>query len=869
MMLTNIQSLKSKLDELTLIATSKDLDVICLTETWLSEDIEDDLVRISGYKIMRNDRKSRRGGGTAFYVKEGIAFQSLSTDNLPFDMEGTFLDFPSLNIAVLCVYIPPHLNTEKLKMANNRIGETIDAHLNNFPSRQTVVMGDFNHLEVKGICDDHNLTDVVTQPTRGRNTLDHILISEDLKNNYLPSQVFYESPIGKSDHLTLILSPKNLRHKFSEVRMCNVYDYRLSNIKALLCKAQNINWSSIIDPNDDVNLQWSKLHQVISTLMKKTIPQRKVIMTANDKSWMTPLTKTLINEKWTAYRTKDWQRFAYLKNKVKEEVKKAKSIWANKLKNSTNGLWRMTRKLSGKDCKNQLENLITQYRSPQNLAETIAMSIACNDPQTKNTPDNFDDDNWELTISAYEVWNQLRKLRPNKSAGCDDVPNMIYSLLSAFIAIPLCTIFNCSISQRKFPDDWKKGILVPIPKTNPPLLNRLRTVTLLPAPSKIFEKLILQRMRSKIDPLFGNCQHAYRKGLSTATALLQLYDTLTRLSDDQKCHGFALLSLDFTKAFDKVEHNILLAKINGRLPQGFVLWLKSYLSNRPFIVRIQGHTSGEYMTHAGVPQGSVLGPALFSILVGDLPSRQHGNVFVQYADDVNIVIPLQSGDENEIRRQITSQINEVEDWCTENKQSLNTAKTRMMIKTRDNCQNCDFQMNDQPETTDTLKLLGVHFNKNLTWDQHITAMNKKMCQRLHILRVLKNHVSRKELHQVYTAIIQSISDYCCPVFVNLPAKLTNKLKKVEKRAHRIIFGNERNCTCNMDGFTQRRVKLSEDLFKKILDTEDHILRENMPRTLPVSGRLSNFTCRTNKRMHSFFPYLTMLTNGSVTRDNQP
>ena len=203
---------------------------------------------------------------------------------------------------------------------------------------------------------------------------------------------------------------------------------------------------------------------------------------------------------------------------------------------------------------------------------------------------------------------------------------------------------------------------MPIPKTNPPLINKLRTIFLLSEPAKIFEKLILTKMRSDIEPLLGSSQHAYRKGLSTSTALLQLFDKLTRLYDDLQCRGFVLLSLDFSRAFDLVDHSTLLEKMVGFLPNGFILWLKSYLAERPFQVKVQNRLSQVHVCQMGVPQGSVLGPALFSILVGDLPSTRHGHTFVQYADDVNIVMPMLTDSEWEINKNIAEQMQETRNW---------------------------------------------------------------------------------------------------------------------------------------------------------------------------------------------------------------
>ena len=153
-----------------------------------------------------------------------------------------------------------------------------------------------------------------------------------------------------------------------------------------------------------------------------------------------------------------------------------------------------------------------------------------------------------------------------------------------------------------------------------------------------------------MENLIGNRQHAYRRGQSTCTALIQMFDTITRLCDNQHNTGLAVLSLDFTKAFDKVNHQLLLKKLSHEVPKGFLVWLSSYLTGRNFRVKVQGQLSKQHLVNQGVPQGSVLGPALFAMLVGDLANngKSDNNEFIQYADDVNIIIPLKSNESSEV-----------------------------------------------------------------------------------------------------------------------------------------------------------------------------------------------------------------------------
>ena len=423
------------------------------------------------------------------------------------------------------------------------------------------------------------------------------------------------------------------------------------------------------------------------------------------------------------------------------------------------------------------------------------------------------------------------------------------------------SIFDRSIKERVFPSDWKKAIIVPIPKTHPPVLQKLRTISLLPTPSKIFEKLILKTLNAKFEPLFGNCQHAFRKSASTTTALIQLLDTATLIYDDPKFQGFAVMSLDLSRAFDRVSHQILLKKAIVGLPKGFISWLHNYLTGRNFQVRIQGQLSDSYRLFSGVPQGSVLGPALFSILVGDLPKYDNDNTFIQYADDLNIVCSLTNDDPVHIKGMILNQFHEISAWCNLNSQELNAEKSKFLLCTR------------QPVHVDdalpikrvpSLTVLGVRVSEQLSWGDHVSMICRKASQRLHILRKAKPYVDQQELHNIYSAIVRSIFDYCCPAFIHLPKNLCEDIRRIERRAHKVIYGKDNfKCSCVIEGLIGRRRMLGVKLFHNIKNNKSHTLHFRTPSTLPHNTRFANFTCRTDKRKHSFFPYTTLLVNNNL------
>ena len=215
-----------------------------------------------------------------------------------------------------------------------------------------------------------------------------------------------------------------------------------------------------------------------------------------------------------------------------------------------------------------------------------------------------------------------------------------------------------------------------------------------------------------------------------------------------------------SKAFDRVDHHVLIEKITNSLPSGFVSWLRSYLSGRSFQVRIHGELSTPHYQAAGVPQGSVLGPALFSILVGDISKHNKDNVFIQYADDLNIICPFVDITQNTLQQRIVNQLEEVALWCSRNKQELNMDKSKFLLCTRQPlCLDDHFPI----QRVRSMKVLGIILNEKLTWDEHVKELCKKASQRLHVLRKVKPYLDQSELHTVYCSMIRSLFEYCCPV----------------------------------------------------------------------------------------------------------
>ena len=211
-------------------------DVACLTETWLTSDVDSDYIKIDGFCCVRADRRHKRGGGTALYVRDGIHFASKDiTSDLKNEAEGIALELFSANIILLCVYIPPSLSSESLKFTRDKMVDIVDDYLTAHKDYCAIISGDFNHLRTDRLTSDLDLIDIIQHPTRGNNILDHILISRDLSANYKPDNVLYNPPIGKADHKTLVAIPHTTSNlsKDAHIQTVYVYDFRDSNMRDL------------------------------------------------------------------------------------------------------------------------------------------------------------------------------------------------------------------------------------------------------------------------------------------------------------------------------------------------------------------------------------------------------------------------------------------------------------------------------------------------------------------------------------------------------------------------------------------------------------------------------------------------------------
>ena len=508
--------------------------------------------------------------------------------------------------------------------------------------------------------------------------------------------------------------------------------------------------------------------------------------------------------------------------------------------------------------------LLNQEENSEKLSNDIAKMLKSkyDEPSSAYNADvTLLDDNWNVNISEEEVFNGLKSLSWKKSTGIENIPTRIDSETADLIAKPLKGIYDASIKQRCFPQAWKTAIITPVPKTTPPTVDKIRPISTFPVISKVFERIVLNKMWKTIELSLGEDQHGFRPQHSTTTALIDITENAFHYYDDSATNGVAIMSLDMTSAFDSINYNLLIQKLQQlKLPSGFIRWLFSYLQDRHFTVKIRGSFSNPNVMRNGIPQGSVFGPTLFSIFTNDMSPQLSSTKQVKYADDIYSILPI-FRDKN-ISDDIQIELESTEEWCKDNRIILNKDKSKILL-----CQRSTSAVHDRlplPIVTE-MNVLGVILNNKLTWDHHIANVVKKCNRRFFILRKLKRFVNVADLKMVYSGMIQSTLEYACPIFIHLPKRLERKIESVDYRAFKLINQGTGNTKIHRQQHSyfrlqHRRELISKRLFRKLADNKNHILHKYVPKRLLHSKHYRLQLTRTERYRLSFFPLTSTIMN---------
>ena len=401
-----------------------------------------------------------------------------------------------------------------------------------------------------------------------------------------------------------------------------------------------------------------------------------------------------------------------------------------------------------------------------------------------------------LTITSFSLLDinyGFRKLKPIPSSGPDFIPDYILKGCKSGLKCPLLFIFNLILESSTYPDFWKCTKVTPIHKKGESsCIENYRPVALLSAPAKMFEIILHKYIFNHCRSVLVDQQHGFRPGRSTVTNLLTFSNFVSRSLDS----GVAVdvVYTDFEKAFDKVDHNLLVRKLaKFGLADNLTRLFSNYLTGRCQLVKYGESYSRKYLTSSGVPQGSNLGPLLFVLFINDIQTVIAHSECLLYADDLKIYRQIRSVSDAHL---LQEDLDSIWKWASDNLLPLSVPK----------CHIVSYSRSLQPEEFSyhlggnflarfsSTKDLGVTFEKKWKFDKHIADVRDKSLKMLgFVMRSGRCFDNTQVLRTLYDALVRSILEYSSIIWFPSDSKHCDMLEKVQRRFLRYLYLKEFGC----------------------------------------------------------------------------
>ena len=421
-----------------------------------------------------------------------------------------------------------------------------------------------------------------------------------------------------------------------------------------------------------------------------------------------------------------------------------------------------------------------------NIGPSLASKIPASNISFRNFLNSHSTQSMFLKPVSSEELNKIISSLKDGAPGTDDISANVLKCVTEDVLTPITHVCQLSLDQGYFPSQLKLAKIIPLFKSkDPATFSNYRPISLLSIFSKILEKVMYNRLYNylvKFKFLYIY-QFGFQKNKSTYMALICLVDKLTQaLENGEYAVG---VFIDFQKAFDTVDHNILLEKLSYYGIRGSAHeWFRSYLSGREQFVEFDNVSSNVLKVQCGVPQGSNLGPLLFLIYINDLAFVSPKLFAILFADDSNFFYTDKNIDN--LFDTLNSELDKIVKWLNANKMSLNVDKTHYIIFTsRKNnvLRNQDIIINGcKINEVVVTKFLGVLIDSNLTWKYHIDHLCSKVSKNIGILRKLRGKLDTDTMTTLYYSFIYPYCHYCIHVWGSTYEKYLNKILVLQKKS---------------------------------------------------------------------------------------
>ena len=816
---TNADTILNKIEELETLIKRLSPQIISIVELFpKSKSFKynyNDFV-LAGFNLFVNENGKR---GTALYVSDRLVSASHKYTDSGFE-ESVWckIELGQVNLLIGTIYRSPNSDESN----NNKLNLLLD-EINRSNFKHVLIIGDFNYKDIdwetrttklgtesatSKFLDRINLNDWyqhVQQSTRYRegqksSLLDLIITNEE---HAIDNLEMYH-PLGKSDHVVL-----KIDYVIPVVYKNNIEKYRFykGDFIGLNNHLNNANWEKN-KKLENVHDMWDELLCNVNQAVSKFIPRSKKGMRKGPE-WLDKTVLEAVKYKhkmWNKFQkqrtSENWSTYVQVRNRATKIVKLAKRNSERRvvmeIKSNPKNFWNMVnRKTKMKPGITDLEtkegNKITDDKQKAEELNNFFVSVFTKE-NIQNVPileqRDFESPLETVRISEQQMGFLLKKLKIDKSPGPDNIHNRILFEGRNELQGYLTNICNKSLEQGELPAMWKTAEVVPIfkkgKKSDP---NNYRPVSLTSSVCKLVETVIRDAIFKHLESneLLTDAQYGFRKGRSCCTQLLDAMKDWVNAIDEG--YPTDIIYLDYRKAFDSVPHERLLNKLEAYGIKGEIhRWIRNFLIGRTQRVIVNGEYSEAASVSSGIPQGSVLGPILFLIFINDLPEILQSIVKL-FADDTKLYRTIVDKNDETI---LQNDIDQIAAWSERWQIPFNVNKCKV-LKVGKNDQNVKYSMGTlegriELEQVQYEKDLGVIFDTDLKFSQHIQENITKANQRIGLIRRNFKYLNRTSFLMLYKSLVRPILEYCSPVWTVLYIKHSEALERVQRHATKLLHG---------------------------------------------------------------------------------